>query len=378
MRITTILFILFSFIGSAQKESRLHPDNCIQVDSNTFFGQTEITNIMYRQFVYYVRDSMLTHLLYNGLPYHEAKNLLNISKKELKTLTEDRRQYYAETYGLDYNKYKSFIWDSVKIALVESMYYPQPKRYYKRREIDVRKLLYQMPSGEFVPVYPDTTCWVADYDELFKNDMVPDHFSLANHYLMMYFWHPAHDNYPVVGLNFKQMKAYCTWYERQLNKYSENQSIHYNVSIPTIEDYEKAVKRCASVDLADQIGSENLKNPILHPRKFNDAFPHIHPAYQDYSTSMHPDTASVSRAKQWAKANTTYPILDLLGGPAEVIQSASESDQMTVLGGDYYLEIVDPNKIQANTMFYKRVVSATKGYSAVGFRIVVTTSKIPI
>lgn len=379
MRITTIFFILLSFIGSAQKESKLHPDNCIQVDSNTFFGQTEITNIMYRQFVYYVRDSILTHMLYIGLPYNEAKNLLNVSKKELKTLSEDKRDYYVQTYGLDYTKYKSFRWDSLKIALVESMYYPQPERYYKRREINVHKLLYKMPSGEFVPIYPDTTCWVIDYDDVFKNDTTKNRSSWASHYMNTYFWHPAHDNYPVVGLNFKQMQAYCAWYERQLNQYSEDKSAHYHVSIPTIEDYQKAMKRCVSDDLSSQITPENPGNFILNQRSSNDAFPHIHPAYKDYSTSMHPDTASVSRIKQWAKSNSTFPVLDLLGGPAEVIQSpVSESNQMTILGGDYYLEIKNPNNIQANTLFYKRVVSALKGYSIVGFRIVVTTSKTPI
>ena len=379
MRITTIFFILLSFIGSAQKESKLHPDNCIQIDSNTFFGQTEITNIMYHRFINYVTDSILTHMLYNGLPYNEAKILLNVSKKELKTLSEDRREYYAETYGLDYDKYKIFTWDSLKIALVESMYYPQPERYYKRREINVHKLLYKLPSGESVPIYPDTTCWVVDYDEVFKNDTTQNRSSWANHYMNMYFWHPAYDNYPVVGLSIQQLQAYCAWYERQLNNYSKDQSIHYSVSLPTIEDYQKAMQYCVPDHLSSQIAPGKLGNPILKQRNFNDAFPHIHPAYKDYSTSRHPDTASVSRIKQWSKTNATFPVLNLLGGPAEVIQSpVSESNQMTILGGDYYLEITDPNHIQANTLFYKRVVFAGKGYSTVGFRIVVTTSKIPI
>jgi gliding motility-associated lipoprotein GldK len=34
-----------------------------------------------------------------------------------------------------------------------------------------------------------------------------------------YFWHPAYDNYPVVGVNWKQAKAFCVWRTKTKNDY---------------------------------------------------------------------------------------------------------------------------------------------------------------
>jgi hypothetical protein len=42
-------------------------------------------------------------------------------------------------------------------------------------------------------IYPDTLCWVADFTYSFNEPLAT-----------MYFWHPAYDDYPVVGVNWKQ------------------------------------------------------------------------------------------------------------------------------------------------------------------------------
>ncbi|MGV3609417.1 MAG: hypothetical protein ACO1N0_00600 [Fluviicola sp.] len=375
MRLITCFLILFPLIAFSQTKSKFQPDNCIQIDSNTFFGQTEITNRMYREFTDYVKDSLFTHLLYENLPYERAKLLLNTSKKTLKKLTEDKRSEYLLIYGLDYAKYQSgFTWDSLGAKIVQSLFYPQPERFYRRRELDTRKLIYKLPSGEQIPVYPDTAAWDNDYHALFSSDsFLLKKFDWGYEHVYYYNWFPVYDNYAVVGLNLKQMQAYCDWYERQLNTNSEDKSLHYSVSIPTIEEYTTAMKQCTSEPLTDKIDPKNLKDPLIFLRNSKDAFPHIHPAYKDYSTWRGSDSLSLFKAKQWAETNATQPILNLLGSPAEVVKSPVESNELTVLGGDYHLEIVDPKGIQANTLFYQRRLSKDKGYSYVGFRIIVTT-----
>ena len=378
MKLTLLLLSFVPLFSSAQLKEKYIPRNTIVLNDSTFIGQTEITNQMYREFVNFVKDSMFTHLLYDSLPYSVAKKFLNAPEKTLKKLTEDKRQEYAKIYGLNYSAYKPMIeHDSLVITKTTSMYYPQTNRFYKRREIDVRKLKYTLPSGELVSVYPDTLSWANDYYVKYDPvDSAEYHYSWADDFLQYYFWHPAYDNYAVVGVNQAQILAYCHWYSRQLNASEEKSNVFYTVSIPSIYDYTEAVKICVPGVVSSTIGSENLINPIIYNRNPREASTHIHPAYQNILPSIGLKSVEEYVMREWVKINATSPILNLLGGPAEVVKPSKEPDYMTVLGGDYYLGIVDPNGIQANTLFYERLLYKEQGYSFVSFRILVKAKKM--
>ena len=51
-----------------------------------------------------------------------------------------------------------------------------------------------------VYVYPDTLTWLHDFSYTFNEPMFDT-----------YFWHPAYGEYPVVGVNWEQAKAFCNW-----------------------------------------------------------------------------------------------------------------------------------------------------------------------
>ena len=53
---------------------------------------------------------------------------------------------------------------------------------------------------ERIPVYPDTLTWIHDFTYNFNEPMFDK-----------YFWHPAYGEYPVVGVSWKQAKAFCHW-----------------------------------------------------------------------------------------------------------------------------------------------------------------------
>lgn len=212
-----------------------------------YMDNTEISNNEYRQFVHWVRDS-LAHRLIGG-----------------EHLIEEGE------YGERINWKKKIKWDDEEEAEVLSeLYLPESERFYRRKEIDTRKLNFEYywidlqaaaqkdfsgqgdiaagslanrPQGrtdrsvyikkEIINVYPDTLAWVHDYAYSF-NDPITN----------MYFWHPAYDDYPVVGVTWKQAKAFCIWRSQLLNSYlmSNGETIVQEFRLPTESEWEYAAR----------------------------------------------------------------------------------------------------------------------------------------
>jgi len=199
-----------------------------------YMDQTEITNNEYRQFVDWVRDSI-------------ARRILGEVQPDLYFFSENEET--GEVYDPPFLNWETKLeWDSedqdVRDALAD-MYLPEEERYFRRKEIDTRKLYFEYyfvdlkaaaakdysqggevkeaglanrPDGlkdrsiyvrkEVINVFPDTLCWIHDYVYSFNDPMTEK-----------YFWHPAYDNYPVVGVNWKQAKAFCIWRTQLKNSY---------------------------------------------------------------------------------------------------------------------------------------------------------------
>jgi gliding motility-associated lipoprotein GldK len=197
-----------------------------------YMDETEITNNEYRQFVYWVRDS-IAHLLIGD------DHILEEGE-------------YGERINWDeYIEYD----DEEFMEILEEMYLPEHERFYRRREIDTRKLNFEyfwidlkeaarkenreqgmkdrsvFIKRDIINVYPDTLAWIHDFTYSFNEPMTN-----------MYFWHPAFDDYPVVGVTWKQARAFCIWRTQLLNSWlaSNDETFVQDFRLPSESEWEYA------------------------------------------------------------------------------------------------------------------------------------------
>ena len=145
-----------------------------------------VTNIEYRKFIHYVRDSI-------------ARKILG---KEVST------NYIMKTDHTRINWKKKRVWNypENREALVY-MFYSEQDQFNRNKQIDTRELFFEYRDKgimEIVNIYPDTLIWMRS-----ANDPKTKSGSYAH--CSTYNWHPYFDEYPVMGVNDEQRKAYLFW-----------------------------------------------------------------------------------------------------------------------------------------------------------------------
>lgn len=324
-----------------------------------YLSQTEVSNFEYRKFINYVKDSIMKNLCYENLVPEEAVKLLNCTKKELKSIDPKNKAENLKKYG--FKEFIDFTDDSSIIAATVELYYPQPERYYKRREIDVSKLKYKQLNGETINIYPDTTYITFGYS--------------------MYNWHPAYDNYPVFGLSKNQMEVYCEWKQKQVNKElrAEGKNYHVEVRLPFSYEYEFALQQ-VSVQKWNYV--QDWPNDKYLTYKRNEYYSFLNPVWKEKTNQLeiasplfHYDEKVhdipyfynlTDNASEMIADTLNQEFLSYYG-----LNSTESCDNLCVAYGENYLMGVKSNSdFEFNELFYKTLLNKNQGSPTVGFRLV--------
>lgn len=261
-----------SFMMGSNTQSAVfeQQDNIMMATVEAFWmDETEITNNEYKQFVYWVRDSIaMTRLVEAGMTEY--------------AIQPEDDDVDEENFSLNWSMRKRIPWNSKDEEIVDalsSMYFTDSRdmrtnyfhyRYHwynydeaglQRNKFDVATSSY--PEGasvrvdtfwvndnggiedstiirpllspsdlitrKIISVYPDTLVWTRDFQYSFNEPM-----------LHMYFSHKGYLEYPVVGVTWEQAHAFCNWRTHYFNNAHNIKAQAYR--LPTEAEWEYAAR----------------------------------------------------------------------------------------------------------------------------------------
>ncbi len=188
-----------------------------------YMDDTEITNNEYRQFTNWVRDS----IAHSYMDHYIEDELTGEQKID---------------WEMDLD------WED---EILQDMYYQGANKFGGKKEINTDKFVYEYewfewgkaahhkgggPRSQFIKknkvnIYPDTLVWIRDFS-----------YSYNEPYARNYYWHPAFDDYPVVGVNWEMANAFCYWRSRLWDTYQDSDVNTEEFRLPTEHEWEYAAR----------------------------------------------------------------------------------------------------------------------------------------
>ena len=259
-----------SFLMGPNSQSALatQPDNNVMVSVNAFWmDDTEITNNEYKQFIYWVRDS----IAYKSLIANNVSDFMIITKlgdtlvnKKARIPWEARfddinaTDEYLALSPMFYNGGKGtlrttelryrYSWEDITQAKKHVNRFDVATGQYRegaKVNIDtfwiengvimsktVTKDLREpkdIVTHSIICVYPDTLVWARDFEYAYNDPLLQGYFSK-----------PGYAEYPVVGVTWEQAHAFCNWRTQLIRE--EHGTATYSYRLPTEAEWEYAAR----------------------------------------------------------------------------------------------------------------------------------------
>ena len=323
-----------------------------------WMDRTEVTNQQYRKFVKYVSDSLKYLAVYAG----------GVNQAE-------------DTVKVDWNRALRINTNSkAVIEKLNELLLSPDNRIQGKVEIDPTKLVYrysyvdlkaaaksskglEQPLSNFLvsqteAVYPDSLVWMRDFS-----------YSYNEPFTRLYFSHPSYNQYPVVGITWKQAIAFCHWRTNNSNFYldkgnKKDEKIDGIYRLPTEAEWEYAARGNSKTNNMYPWGSPYTRT------KEGRLLANFKPGRGDYfGSDAKNDNIYTSKVQSYPE--NAYKLFDMAGNVAEWTSSVYYEGGYNFMG-DFSPDL-QYNAKEEDPISMKRKVVRGGSWKDIAYNIQVST-----